>query len=410
MGNKMKTMSQQVKEEIYLLLETYRKISGKSVKEFTANNGKIGCSVTSYRRMGHQGVSDYQYLDLLDFHQKTYCQTIPLNEQEQHTVRELHQAVVFYRYDTCIALIDELTAQLKSSQDIRVYLLWLFLEELREYFESINYLDEEQIRAYLSIAHLYPTEIKDLIEFYCVYSAQKVSRLLMHEIYQNTEIGYSKFPPVVVHAMAYDFNYEEFERGIIKSAGLKKQAMETDNHVLLFEYYDSMITYYIQCEPDKVKDALISMEELINKSSFPNAKKIQFYNNAAHNYVFLNCFDQALYYFERYLHEASKLKLCLDGNIYTNIVFCKHMCDMPYDIDLEVLTTNKFYSLADYYLYEYFMEQSLLETRDKKIRFIRNKIIKHFSKDDNFTKYMVRLELMRIIDQSKNLDLILQTM
>lgn len=70
MGNKMKTMSQQVKEEIYLLLETYRKISGKSVKEFTANNGKIGCSVTSYRRMGHQGVSDYQYLDLLDFHQK----------------------------------------------------------------------------------------------------------------------------------------------------------------------------------------------------------------------------------------------------------------------------------------------------------------------------------------------------
>lgn len=86
------------------------------------------------------------------------------------------------------------------------------------------------------------------------------------------------------------------------------------------------------------------------------------------------------------------------------------MCDMPYDIDLEVLTTNKFYSLADYYLYEYFMEQSLLETRDKKIRFIRNKIIKHFSKDDNFTKYMVRLELMRIIDQSKNLDLILQTM
>ncbi len=30
MGNKMKTMSQQVKEEIYLLLETYRKISGKA--------------------------------------------------------------------------------------------------------------------------------------------------------------------------------------------------------------------------------------------------------------------------------------------------------------------------------------------------------------------------------------------
>ena len=266
-------------------LALYRLLHRKSVKSFISPNPALqSISISTYTRMMKepQSVSEAAYQKLLNIYglrfETNYAFTLLAKE-----IVLLHENVLYFRQEKCCEIIEAMLRKLeKHTSYIDCVIINYFLLQFKRYMTCIKYLGKDDILAFMEHCELFGSELSDIVCFYCVYSSTKVSYAFEKELYEMySSLHNRQYLPIQVHRMAMFEHQRDFETVIVIGKRVLQSAMQINNHVMLYEYYDCMLGYYVQFEKEKVENTMKIMYDLANQVDFPVIKKKQFYENYA---------------------------------------------------------------------------------------------------------------------------------
>ena len=397
------------------MLETYRQLHHWNQTQFLYRDGIPYCAKSTYARMKHQEetLSDFHYLNLLELY-GFYYQEYSILDQFTHDLDALYHGLCFYQQDTCIQILNRILQKITHYyRNIEAVLLAIFFERLRDYFLHLQYLNEFEICGFLMMRELYKNnmQMRDLFTFYCMYSSSRISKALERDLYlKHPELYECTYLPAMIHALDFDFHNHRYEEGIYKSILVKKEAWNTNNIVMQFEYYNSMMTYYIRCQNEKIEITLKKLIQLVSTPNFPRNKQLQFLSNYAKFTIFQKNYKKALNILYTYMKAIDIETTDMRKGIFNDVAICESQLGLPYSDFLNHPTYEpQFPSKSDYYLFQYLMHKHEMD-KYQRIKFIKNKIVKYLMKGDNdYTKFLINQELDLIPMNDSKADVLKQT-
>lgn len=396
-------LSLQKKRNLYHELEMYRLWHCWSQNRFVSDM----ISYATYAKMkeANNRIQDQSYVDLLSYYGFDIEHDLVYHEIKEQIV-SLHDALSRCELESSSALLEQLEHHLSIQNTcIESINLRLFLHRLLQYVKNDVYLSESQIEALLSYYQNKPKPLKDLILYYMIYSATKISFTYQQYLYEKIEaLRVSDYLPIMVHYMGYLINCKQFQKALLLGNEIYQKAHETKNHYMLFEYYENMLAYYIRYEPNQVEKTQKQIEAIMKQIHFPRIKKMQYYRNYAKRCISKHEYQKALAAFQE-IQEYS-----LQGNVHDrvsiiyNITFCESQLQIPYSIAYDyALKKEHFESKADYYLFQYFLKKNDM-TNAQRVRYL-HKIAKVMKDHEDYTKFQIREELYMISMKDKKADL-----
>ncbi len=392
------------KEQLSKQIQLYRMLSGMSVRRFAE---AIHMSSATYAKIQKKAsdVSTCTYDKILSNLCLTYHKEIPACIKTE--IMELHKAINYFDQENCKQIIDRIRKQLEAYQsEISCVNLTVFFQNLSRYFSQLYYLSENSIRIFMQYHDIFGKEMSELICFYCVYSSTMVSFPFEKQLYeQYPELEMMDYLPIQVHLMTKYQHDHNFEKMILLGETIKERAIQTNNQIMLYEYWDCIVGYYVQIEPNKIKQALKEMYRLAQTKDFPLIKKKQFYENYGRYCMKEQDYQTALDSFYQTLKLPENNMHVYSGTVL-DILFCESQLDVASDFrKFRKMNRQYFESKSDYGLYCYYCEKQNLKNHER-LAYLERKVLPYLTFYDNIARHQIEVELEHFQNTSKKLSIL----